>query len=238
MIIITSVKKIKLPRGRALGASILMGAVGYASQSLLYFSALTVAPVSIVSLVLYLYPSLVTILSLLFLKEHLSLLKLIALILALGGMVLTVQPHGNGNIEGIFLSLLSAIIYSIYIVVGSRVTSYASTMAVSTIVIFSASVVYTIIVAINGVAFPHTTVGWLSILAIAIISTVFAIVAFFVGVEKIGPSNAAILSTIEPVVSVVLAGFLLGERISIVQLIGGSLILISSLLCSIEEGVS
>ena len=62
-------------------------------------------------------------------------------------------------------------------------------------------------------------------MAIALVSTVLAISLFFAGLARVGPTRAATLSTVEPVVTIALAALVLGERIAAVQLAGGALIL-------------
>ena len=58
--------------------------------------------------------------------------------------------------------------------------------------------------------------------------TVLAILAFFAGLKRVGPSRAAILSTLEPVVTVLAAWIVLGETLSVVQFAGGALVLASA----------
>ena len=67
--------------------------------------------------------------------------------------------------------------------------------------------------------------AWLWLVLIALVSTVVAVSAFFAGLRRVGPSEAAILSTFEPVVTVVLAFLVLGERLTPAQLAGGVLVL-------------
>ena len=67
--------------------------------------------------------------------------------------------------------------------------------------------------------------GWGWIGGIVLVSTVGAILAFFAGLARVGPSAASILSTLEPVVTVVLAAAAFGESLSAVQLVGGALVL-------------
>ena len=77
---------------------------------------------------------------------------------------------------------------------------------------------------------------WLRLLGLAIFSTVIPIFAFYAGMQKLGAARAAILSTIEPVFTLVLAFFLLNERIEAIQLIGGALILASVILLQLGRG--
>ena len=69
----------------------------------------------------------------------------------------------------------------------------------------------------------------------ALVATVLAAVAFLAGVRRIGPTNAAMLSTLEPVVTVILAAALLGERLAPLALVGGALILLAVLLLTRSE---
>ena len=65
--------------------------------------------------------------------------------------------------------------------------------------------------------------GWLA--AIAVISTVAAVGLLFAGIRRVGPTSASILSTTEPVVTVLLAFLVFGESLGAVQLLGGALVL-------------
>lgn len=122
MIIIMLVRGIPMPHGPIFWGLVLMGAVGYAGQSFCYFTALTLVPAGLVALLLYLYPAIVTVLAIVTLKEPITKWKTLALLFALTGTALTIGPPGGGNILGILLSLGAATIYSVYIIVGSKIT--------------------------------------------------------------------------------------------------------------------
>jgi drug/metabolite transporter (DMT)-like permease len=166
-------------------------------------------------------------------KEPLTRWKIGALLLALVGTALTVGPTGRGQGIGILLALTGAAISSVYILVGSRIMPKTNTLAASTTVIAAAGVVYAGIVAIRGPLFPQTPLGWGAVLAIVLVSTVIGIVTFFAGLQRIGPSRASTLSTFEPVVSVLLAILILGESIRPLQVVGGMLILVAVIVCSL-----
>lgn len=91
--------------------------------------------------------------------------------------------------------------------------------------ISSAAVVYTVINLLQGPTFPRSIDGWAALLAIALISTVLAILAFFAGMTRLGPTNAALLSTVEPIVSVLLGALILSEILTAPRILGGVLIL-------------
>jgi drug/metabolite transporter (DMT)-like permease len=68
-----------------------------------------------------------------------------------------------------------------------------------------------------------------------LIATVLPVVTFLAGLERIGPTNAAMLSTLEPVVTVLLAAWLLGEGLQQITLLGGGLILVAVVLVTRSE---
>lgn len=225
MLVIMAARRIPFPRGRVLAGLVAMGALGYVGQSFCYFTALTLASASTVALLLYLYPVLVAILAAVLLKEKMTPVKIFSLALALSGAALTVGSVGGGQPGGILFGLGAAAIYSVYIVSGTQLMKLVPAIPASTVIILSAAFVYGLLTAARGAAWPVSLNGWLAIAGIALVSTVVAIVTFFAGLERIGPTNASTLSILEPVVTVLMASALLGEQLSGLQLAGGVLIL-------------
>jgi drug/metabolite transporter (DMT)-like permease len=140
--------------------------------------------------------------------------------------LLTVGP-GGGQITGILLALAAALIYSIYIIVGTNVMKHVSAVQSSTVIFASAAIVYGLLTLANGATFPASDAGWQAILGIVVVSTIIPVVTFLAGLERIGPTNAAMLSTLEPVVTVLLAAWLFGESLLPIVLLGGGLILVA-----------
>ena len=206
MLIYTIFHNVRFPTGRILVISILMGGIGYAGQSFCYFTALLYAPAGTVAILLYLSPAMVTGLSVFFFKQKITPLEIIALMLALAGMICVAGIEtGGGKPLGIVLGVLAAIIYSIYIITGSRIMSKTNIIASSTVIMMSAGAVYTVAIMICGTQFPTQTAGWSAIGGIVIISTIVAIVAFFEGLKRIGPVHSSMFSNLEPVVTIALA---------------------------------
>ena len=206
-----------------------MGGIGYVGQAYCYFLALEHADASLVALLLYLFPAFVAVLAAVFLRERIGLVTVAALVLALGGTALVVGG-GSGRPLGIMLGIGAAVIYSIYITVGSVVTKGLDAIAVSTVVCIAVALTSGLIVVIllgagRDVSLAGSTRGWVSLGAIAVVCTVMAILAFFAGLRLLGPTSTSVLSTLEPVVTVGLATWLLGESLSGVQAIGAALVL-------------
>jgi drug/metabolite transporter (DMT)-like permease len=187
-----------------------------------------------VALLLYLYPVFVAILSVIWLREQITRIKAAALGLALVGTALTVGPEG-GQFLGVLLAISAAAIYSVYIMVGAQVMKQVSAIQSSTVIFASAGGMSGVLMMGNGPHLPTTGAGWAVIGSIVLIATVLPVVAFLAGLERIGPTNAAMLSTLEPVVTVLLAAMLLGETLKPITLLGGGLVLVAVLLLTHSE---
>ncbi len=221
MLALLAVRHERLPSGSALLRLVGMGAVGYIGQAYCFITALEYASSGLVALLLYIYPAMVTGLSILFLKERPSRRAYFALALALVGTALVVSP-GGGQWQGIVLALLSAVIYSAYILVGAQVMKQVSAVQSSTVIFASAALMAGVLMLMNGPHPPQTSLGWGALAAIVIFATVFPVTTFLAGIGHIGASSASMLSTLEPVVTVLLAAWLFGEKLALVALLGGS----------------
>ena len=126
---------------------------------------------------------------------------------------------------GIGLGIAAALIYSVYIVVGGRVLRQEDPFAAATVVMLSAAAVFGLLVMGGAPRFPVTPAGWAAVLAIALVSTVIAMVGFFAGIKRLGAADAATLSTLEPVVTFVLAAVFLDEPVTLLQTAGGAIVL-------------
>ncbi|MEN6486348.1 MAG: DMT family transporter [Syntrophobacteraceae bacterium] len=224
----------RLPHGIVLLELIGMGAVGYVGQAFCFLAALHYASSGLVALLLYLYPAFVAVLSAWLLREPITGIKIPALGLALAGTALTVGPEG-GRWLGILLAILAAVIYSFYIIVGTRVMKQVSAIQSSTVIFGSAAAVSGILMAATGPQTPATGAGWAAIAGIVLVATVLPVSSFLAGLKRIGPNNAAMLSTLEPAVTVLLAALLLGETLKPIALLGGSMVLAAVLLLAYGE---
>ncbi|MGO8693474.1 MAG: DMT family transporter [Rectinemataceae bacterium] len=225
MLVFVRVRRRPLPRGKALAGIALMGAVGYVGQSLCYFTALKFASAGLVALLLYVYPALVTILSAVLFRERITPPKVLALALALSGTTLILGFGGKGDVRGVILGLGAALIYSVYIVAGSRIIKEGQSVQASAIIMSTAALVFGILSASGGLEPPHSAAGFASVAAIALVCTVVALSTFFAGMERVGPTKASMISTLEPVVTVTAAAIFLGEPLALLNLVGGGLIL-------------
>lgn len=236
-----------LPPASRLPGLTLMG-LGYVAQSFCYFAALTYIPAGMVALLLYLYPLFVVLLARIVGHEPLSARKLLALAVCSVGTVLTLGVTGAAgpatdlalDWRGVALAVGAACIYSVYIVGGSRATHGLDPLASTTVILSSAAVALVLIVAVRWALglpprLPQSGPAWSAVLAIAVVSTAIAISLFVVGLRQLGASRTAVISTLEPVVTVVLAALFLQERLGFDQLVGGALVLAGALLLALHR---
>jgi drug/metabolite transporter (DMT)-like permease len=218
------------PQGRTALGLLAMGGIGYAGQAFSYFSALHYATASLTALLLYTFPVMVTLLAAAWLNEPLTRRKVGALVLASAGLVMTVGDALAGSLTGIAFGLGAALIYSVYIVVGTRLTPQAGALPSSAMVMLGGAITFGLVSLHHAPALPQTATGWWAIVAIGVLCSVIAALAFFAGLARVGASEAAMLSTFEPVVTVAFASMWLGERLSAWQLAGGAVIIAAVLL--------
>ncbi|RZI43546.1 DMT family transporter [Herbaspirillum sp. HC18] len=217
-------KRLRLPRGRTLAGFVLMGGL-YTAQAQCYFTALLHASSGLVGLLLYVYPVLVTLLAVAFGWEKLDRRTFALLMLAIAGMAIMLGGNLQGSALGVMLGLMAAGVYAVYIVIGGRLTQGTDPLA-ATLVIMSAAAIGNGSLAIaGGSPLPGDGTTWLAIGAIALFSTVMAIACFLIGIKYVGPAQASIISTLEPVITLCLGVALLGESVSSGQLGGGAMVL-------------
>jgi drug/metabolite transporter (DMT)-like permease len=214
---------------RDLAVALAMGAVGYAAQAGCYFAALERIDASLLSLLLYTFPAIVAAAAVAIGRERMDARRLTALALASGGLALVVAGAGAGTVDplGAALGLGAAVVYSAYILVGDGVVGRFRPTLLAALVCSGAALSLTVGSALLGQLRPGDVAlaGWGWLAALVVVSTVAAIGLFFAGLARVGPTTASILSTMEPVVTVLLAFLVFGEVLGAVQLLGGALVL-------------
>ena len=215
--------------GRDVAAALALGACGYAAQAGAYFAALERIDASLLSLLLYTFPAIVAAAAVALGRERFGARHVIAVCLAGGGLTLAVAGAGEGALDplGVALGLGAAVVYSVYILVSDGIAGRVRPQVLATLVCTGAAVTLLAGSTLLGEFRPAelTAAGWGWLACLAVVSTVAAISLFFAGLERVGPTMASILSTVEPLVTVLLALVVFGERLGAIQLLGGALVL-------------
>jgi drug/metabolite transporter (DMT)-like permease len=209
-----------------------MGAIGYGGMSMLFANSIHYLPASLTALILYTYPALVTVLAVVVGDEEFTIQKGVALSICSAGLVLLLgASFGGVSLEGVLSALGAASIYSCYIVIGNRILKDVDALVTSLYVCSAAGFTFLSYgLATHSLLFAVSASGWLSILGVAVFPTLIGVIGFFAGLQLIGASSAAIISMLEPLITVLLSALLLGERITSRQGLGGGILLIGAII--------
>ncbi len=223
-----------LPRFRLM----LMGVL-FSGAALVAFYSLERIPASTYIVLAYLYPAMVALLSLLN-GENLTLSGWLALPLTLIGVALTVPDFMTGfegaDLTGILLAVSNAVLYSVYIVLSSHLLRGQTALPTASAMSISGSLVSLLVIgAVIGLRLPPSPMAWLVVAGIALLCTVMPITAFFAAIQRLGAPQAAILSTLEPVLVVILSMLLLQETMLAVQWLGAALIITATILLQVGK---
>jgi drug/metabolite transporter (DMT)-like permease len=223
------VRRLRSLSRRDVGLALALGGIGYGAQAGAYFAALDRIDASLLALLVYTYPVMVAIVAIAIGREPATRHTAVSLAFASAGLVLVLAGAASGALDtlGTLLGLTAAMVYTAYILISDGVATRAGPLALSTLVCTGAAVSLTLAGVAGGDLDPGAVTaagfGWLG--ALAVVSTVGAIALFFAGLQRVGPTAAAILSTLEPVVTVGLASAVFGESLGPAQLAGGALVL-------------
>lgn len=216
-----------------------MGGLGYSLMAGLYLTSVRFIPASLAALLLYAYPIIVTVISVSMKLENKSKLKLLGLMLSSIGLLLVLGIALKGiNLMGVFLALGAAFIYAIYIIVGQHVLQKTTALVSTSVISTAAALTYGIIgLPLSAATWNLSCNTWLIIGGIALFSTIIAMWTFFEGMKHIGATSASIISTLEPVMTVILAIVLFHEQFQLIQAVGGLLIVSGSILAVWTPGL-
>jgi drug/metabolite transporter (DMT)-like permease len=218
----------RAPR-RVVLAALALGAVGYSAQAGFFFSALRHIDASLTSLLLYTFPALVCAGAVALGRERFTPAKAMALGLASGGTALVLLGGGTGGLQttGVLLGLAAGVTYSAYILCAESIVTRIDPWLFGALVATGAALT----LLATGAATGSLSLGgaghgaWIWIVAIALLSTVVPVIAFLLGLQRVGAPTASIVSTMEPVITVSLAIALFHESFGPAQALGAVLVL-------------
>jgi len=235
-VILAASRHLILPSKVDLLALVILGALVYFLQSTLYFTSLLYSPVAIVALILYTYPVFVTVGSFVLGWEKIAGRLAAAITIAVVGLLLVANPFGSPLGFGVILSLGSSIAYTVYILSGTKLLKRVRGDVAAFYIMGAASLSFGLTGELSGALHLNfTLMGWFWVAVISVICTVVAITTFFIGLSKIGPSRASLISLLEPPTSILASVWLFGNALSSLQWLGGLLILIATTITALTR---
>jgi drug/metabolite transporter (DMT)-like permease len=221
-----------------------LGFLGYYLASLLDFLGLQYVPAGLGRLIMFLYPTLVVILSALFLARRPTARELSALAMTYAGIALVLsrqlgaEPDHGLFLFGAALVFGSAMCYAVYLVTGSqlvkrvgsmRFTAY--TMMVSTAPAF---VQFALLESSGALRLPGAV--WLYAILLATVCTVLPVFLVAEALKRIGANQFALIGGLGPVTTVLADFALLEGALTPLQLAGGALVVAGVLLVTLKKG--
>ena len=206
-----------------------------------YFAAITIMPLSTAAILLYTSPFWIMLMSVLFFREKLNAVKIIALLMAFGGCVLVSGISGEGiTIVGLLLGLGSGIGYGLYSILGTIALKRYSPYTVTT---------YTFIIAAIGSWFicrpkdmftkfaSAPNIAWLIFFCFltALITAVIPFLFYTLGLHMVEASKAGILATVEPMVATIIGIVFFSEQLTIFSGLGILLILVAVIILNLKK---
>ena len=215
----------------------------YALSAEFLFIAYDFLSPGIASTIFFIYPIMVALILGIFFKEKITLASTISLIVVVVGVgILSFKPKSNDDKDnfginyiyiGLFVSLLGALMYALYMIIVNKTKINASGVKVSFYSMVFASLFFLVktLVLGNSVAIPSLEIGT-HLALFSLITTALSVVSLVYAIKFIGSTPTAIMGAVEPVVAVMISVGLFDETLTF-SLIAGVIIIISGVLIDV-----
>lgn len=223
----------------------ILGVVGGYGPMWLDFAGLAYVTAGLERIILFLYPTIVVILSAVLYRHKIGKREIFALVSSYAGVSLVVghdislaKSSATATMLGAGLVTASAIVYAAYLVFSGRVIPRVGSASFTAYSMLAATLA-------SGLHFASTShavsltqlpaqVYWLSLL-MAVVATVLPAILLNAGIHRLGSNKASLVSSIGPVSTIFLAYIFLGEQITLLQLAGTGLVLMGVLVISLKK---
>lgn len=221
---------------RAERVPLVLGGAALGLNWVALFEAYRLLNVSLATLIYYVGPMLILLLSPVLFREKLTRQKLLAVgIVAVGLVCISGSiAFGGMNTAGLLTAMLSALFYASLIAFNKRITRIPGmqTAAIELDVAFVVVLVYVLLT----VGIPHPKAADVPFIAvIGLVNTGLAYVLYFSGLQKLPGQSVALISYVDPVSALLFSALLLNEKMTPVQVIGAVLIIGGAMLGELRK---
>ncbi len=219
------------PSNKQFGLVIFLGLSGYYLSSLFDFYGLEYVSAGLERLILFIYPTLTTLIGYFFFQKKVGKYIFYSLILTyigiFGVVAYDVSTQGTEIVKGVIYILLCALVFAIYLVFSDDLVHIFGTIKFTCLVMIAASfgVFMQYFIEKNAIdllqySFKTYYLGFF----LALFCTVIPTFLMNDGIKKIGASSTAVTATLGPVWTLILANIVLGEQIYAIQILGTSFV--------------
>ena len=228
------------------GLLILAGLIGYYLASWLDFAGLMYISASLERIILFLYPTMTVLASSIIYKQRLSFKSLFAILLSYGGTVIVMLqeqsnvPHQSNFWLGASLVFASAVAFASYLLLTPRLIqkfgSWNFTGLALSIACIGTLTHYLIAIPnpIGLLAQLPNSVIWYGV-GLGFMVTVLPTVLLMQSIERLGASQSAMIASIGPILTIILATFFLGEKMNAIQWFGCGLNIVGVMMITLSK---
>lgn len=221
LVLLTRRELFTLPLRRRL--TLLAVGVGFGAQTLAYFSALELAPVRLVVVVVATYPIVVVTLDSIADRVRPSARRMAVMAVSLVGLWLAAGTPTAMPDLGVLLAMTSAVGYSVYLRASQRALTGVRPVVATAWVLTGALLTMLAVAVVFTPSWPSTAGVGLSMLH-GVVSTTVPIVAIYAALQRLRASDVAALGPLEPIIATGVAAAVLGETLTTTELVGGAIV--------------
>jgi drug/metabolite transporter (DMT)-like permease len=194
-------------------------------------TAIETIPLALAILIFYTFPILTGLISWVTGREPVTVRGVLAVLMAFAGLALALDIGGGApDVTGILLAVLSALGVTAMLELNHHLVGTGDSRPVTLNMLASAALTGGLVALVDGgVALPETGVAWTAFTISTLLFT-FAISSMFVAMTMIGPVRMALTMNLEPVTSMLLGVYLLGQPLTAIQVAGGALVIVAVLM--------
>ena len=219
--------------------SILFAAVtGCCVTPFLLFTSYKYLPSGTATVLHFIYPAAVVVGELIFLKNKAGIWRIISVVMCVIGIGLFYDPGSAISLKGGFFAVLSGFAYAAYIICLSGF-GYAREISCFKfgfyMAAFSALIMPAVSLFSGNINIPHTFSGWMLVAVFSVFMNVGAVTLFNKGTFLIGGGRASVISTFEPVTSIIAGMVFFGEKATVFTAVGSVLVIAASVLIAVFD---
>ena len=209
---------------------LLLSGIAMGFNWILLFEAYKYTTVSVATLSYYFAPVIVTVASPLLFREKLTAKQILCFVFSTAGLALVIGISGGekgaSHLTGILFGLGAAVLYATVILLNKFIKGVAGLQRTFLQFLAAIAVLIPYVACTSGVTLGGMDgKGWLCLLVVGLLHTGVAYILYFSSLKEMPGQEAAILSYVDPLVAVIISVTVLGEAMTVTQIIGGILIL-------------
>ncbi len=220
---------------------VLLGVIGVAGSNFTYYFTLNEINVATAIIMQYTAPVLVVFYGILSGSERITGIKIVSAFVSILGCSLVVRIFDVEFLSlskiGIISGVASSFCWAFFNVYGKRLgTKYNIWGSLAFVLMFAG--IFWLFFNPPWKVLNYSSNDWLVFFIFSMLSVLIPYFFYFSGLKSISPSSAIITSTLEPVVAIASAWIIVGEKLSLIQVLGAILILTSVVLLQIKRDVN